>query len=48
MKYECSKSYQSRDMANVKAFADKQTDKRRERQTEGPKTICPRSIDAGA
>ena len=32
-------------MANVKVFADKQTDKRTEgrtnRQTKGPKTICP-------
>ena len=31
-------------MAYVKAFADKQTDT----QTDGPETICLRSIDAGA
>ena len=30
-------------MDNVKVFADKQTDG----QTDEPKTICPRSIDAG-
>ena len=33
-----------KNMAKVKVFADKQTD----RQTNGSKTICPGSIDAGA
>ena len=33
MEYEGPKSYQSKDMANEKDFADKQTD--------GTKTICP-------
>ena len=47
MKYEGPSSYQSKDMANVKVFADKQTNKRTDGQTDGPKTICPRSIDAG-
>ena len=41
VRYEGPKSYQSKDMANVKVFVDKHTDKR-----TGPKTICPRSIDA--
>ena len=40
LKYEGPNSYQSKDMANVKVFAGKQTD--------GPKTICPGSIEAGA
>ena len=31
-------------MANIKVFADKQTDG----QTDGPKTVCRQSIDAGA
>ena len=37
-KYEGPNSYQSKDMANVNVFADKQTD--------WPKTTWPRSIDA--
>ena len=40
MKYEISITYHSKAMANVKDFAD--------RQTDGPKTICPQSIDTGA
>ena len=36
-------SYQSKDMAKVKVFADKQVD----RQADSPKTTCPRSIDMG-
>jgi hypothetical protein len=43
-------------MANVKIFADRQTDRQTDgqtdRQTDGqtdrPKTICPRSFDTGA
>ena len=31
--------YQSKDMANVKVFADKQNDKRKDGHTERPKTI---------
>ena len=38
---------QSKDMANVKVFADKQTDKWTQGQTDEPKTICTRPIDAG-
>ena len=42
-KYEGPKSYQSKDMANVKVFVDKQTDT----QTNGrDKNYMPRSIDA--
>ena len=44
VKYEGTNSYRSKDMANVKVFADKQTDKRMDR----PKTIFPQSIDVGA
>ena len=33
-------------MTNVKVFADKQRDGRTDGQTDWPKTICPRSIDA--
>ena len=40
VKYEGPNSYQSKDLANVKVFADKQTD--------WLKTICPRSIYVGA
>ena len=46
VKYESSIAYHSKAMANVEVFADKQT--QMDRQTDGPKTICPRSIDAGA
>ena len=41
VKYTGLKSYQSKDMANVKVFADKQIDKLTDGQTDGPKTICP-------
>jgi hypothetical protein len=44
MKYECPITYHSKDMANVKVFADRQTD----RQMDRPKTICPLSFDRGA
>ena len=49
VKYDGLKSYQSQDMADVKVFfADNPMDA----QTKGPtgrlKTICPRSIYAGA
>ena len=52
---ENSITYHSKAMTNVKVFADKQpverTDGRTHGQTDGqknrPKTICPRSIDAG-
>jgi hypothetical protein len=40
MKYEKAITCHSKDMANVKDFAD--------RQTNRPKTICPRSFDTGA
>ena len=40
MKYEGPNSYQSNDMANVKVFTDKQTDKHTDGQTDKPKTIC--------
>ena len=48
VKYEGPKAYQSKDMANVKVFAEKKTDKCTERQMDGPKPICPRSVVAGA
>ena len=38
-KYEGPNSYLLKDKTNVKAFAEKQTDR--------PKSLCPRSIDAG-
>jgi hypothetical protein len=38
MKYESRITYHSKDMANVKVFY---------RQTDRPKTICPRSFDTG-
>ena len=44
VKYESPKSYQSNNIANVKVFADKQTDARTNRQT---KSICPQFINAG-
>jgi hypothetical protein len=40
MKYESPITYHSKDMVNVKVFADRQTDR--------PKTICPLSFDTGA
>jgi hypothetical protein len=40
MKYESPITYHSKDMVNVKVFADRQTDR--------PKIICPRSFDMGA
>ena len=42
MKYESSVTYHSKAMANVQVFCG-QTN----RQMDGPKTIFPRSIDAG-
>ena len=47
-KYEGPNSYQSKDMANVKVFADIQMDKPKNGQADGSKTICSKSIDAGA
>ena len=44
--YESSITDHSKAIAKVKVFTDKQTNKRTDRQTDGPKTICPRSIDA--
>jgi hypothetical protein len=44
MKYESPIPWHSKDMANVKVFADRQMD----RQTDGPKTICPTFFDTGA
>ena len=38
VKYEDPKSYQSKDMANVKAFVDKQITSG---HMDQPKTICP-------
>jgi 3-deoxy-D-manno-octulosonic acid (KDO) 8-phosphate synthase len=40
MEYESPITYHSKDMANVKVFVDRQTDR--------PKTICPRFFDTGA
>ena len=48
VKYESSITYHSKAMADVKVFADKQMDKWKDGQMDGPKTICSRSIDAGA
>ena len=54
VKYKGSNTYHLKAMANVKVFADKQTDRqtdgRTDRWTNGraKKTICLRSIDAGA
>jgi hypothetical protein len=39
--YEILITYHSKDMANVKVFADRQTN----RQMDRPKTICPRSFN---
>jgi hypothetical protein len=48
MKYESRITYHPKDMANVKVFADRQTDTQTtDRQTDRPKTICPRSFDTG-
>jgi hypothetical protein len=41
MKYESLITYHSKDMANFKVFADRQTDE----QTDRSKTICPQSFD---
>ena len=41
VKFEILNSYKSKDIANVKVFVDKETDKR-------TKTIGPRSVDARA
>ena len=48
MNYEGLNFYQSKAMANVKVLADKRTDARTNGRTDRPKTICPRSIDAGS
>jgi hypothetical protein len=48
MKYESPITCHSKDMANVKVFADRETDRRMDEQTDRPKTICPRSFDMGA
>ena len=48
MKYKRSIAYYSKAMAIVKVFADKQTGRRMNGQTDGPKTVCLPSIDAGA
>jgi hypothetical protein len=44
MKYESPITCHSKDMANVKVLADRQTN----RQMDRPKTTCPRSFDTGA
>jgi hypothetical protein len=44
MKYESPITYHSKDMTNVKVFADRQTN----RETDRPKTIRPQSFDTGA
>ena len=43
MKYKGCITYDSKAMANVKVFVDKQTDG----QADRPNTVCPRSINAG-
>jgi hypothetical protein len=56
MKYESPITCHSNDMANVKVFADRQTDgqtdgqtdRQTDKQMDRPKTICPRSFDMGA
>ena len=40
-KYEGCKSYQSKDMAKVKVFPDKQMEKRTHRPTDGQKLYLP-------
>ena len=44
VKYEGLKSYQEKDMANVKVFADKESNRR----AKNYKPPAPPSIDAGA
>ena len=41
MKYEGPNSFQSKDIANVKVLADKQTDRRMDRQTDRVKNYIP-------
>ena len=48
VKYESFITSHSKAMANVKVFADKQTKRWPDRQTDKPKSICPQSIDVGA
>jgi hypothetical protein len=48
MKYESHITYHSKDMANVKVFAERQTNRHTNRQMDRPKTICPRSFDKEA
>ena len=48
MKYESCITNNSKAMANVKDFADKQTNIWTNGQTDRPKTICHQSIDEGA
>ena len=45
MKYESSITYHLKAIANVKFLL---TNKLADGQTDRPKTICPRPIDAGA
>ena len=47
VKYKSSITYHSKAMAKVKVFC-RQTNRKTDRQTERQKTICSRSIDAGA
>ena len=49
MKYEGPNSYQSKDMPNIKVFADKQTDKPINGRKNGQaKNYMPQFIGAGA
>ena len=41
VKYESLKSYQSKGIANVKVFVDKQKHARTNGQTNGPRTLWP-------
>ena len=47
VKYESPLTYHSKVMANVKVFADKQSNRLTDKQTDRPKTICPRICDSG-
>jgi hypothetical protein len=50
MKYESPITYHSKDMANVKVFVYRQTDKKKttDKQTYRLNNICPPSFDTGA
>ena len=48
VKYKGPKSYQSKEMVNVKKIADKQEGRMDQWTNARAKTICPRSIDAGS